>query len=111
MAILKTADGVVHNLGEETVTVGRGASNAIPLADSACSSKHAQLVHDEGGWRIEDRGSLNGTFVNGERVPTARLGPGDRIQLGATELIFETDAVPASAAPALGAPSGGSGYA
>jgi adenylate cyclase len=109
MAILKTAEGVVHNLGEETVTVGRGATNSIPLADSACSSKHAQLVPDENGWRIEDRGSLNGTFVNGQRVPTARLGPGDRIQLGATELIFETDS--AAAEPAGGAQSGGSGYA
>src|SRR5438045_4762841 len=82
MAILKTSTGVVHRLNGETVTIGRGASNAIPLADSACSSRHAQFVADETGWRIEDRGSLNGTFVNGQRVQSARLGHGDQVQVG-----------------------------
>src|SRR6202163_4858271 len=109
MAILKTPTGVVHRLNGDTVTIGRGASNAIPLADSACSSRHAQFVADETGWRIEDRGSLNGTFVNSQRIQSARLGQGDHIQVGATELIFELDAASAPA-PAEAALSGGSGY-
>ena len=109
MAILKTPTGVVHRLNGETVTIGRGASNAIPLADSACSSRHAQFVEDETGWRIEDRGSLNGTFVNDQRVQTARLGHGDRVQVGATELVFELDGA-STPAPAAAALSGGSGY-
>src|ERR1700680_4663877 len=109
MAILKTPTGVVHRLNGDTVTIGRGASNAIPLADSACSSRHAQFVEDETGWRIEDRGSLNGTFVNDQRVQSGRLGDGDGFQVGATELVFELAAAspPAPAAAALG---GGSGY-
>lgn len=109
MAILKTSNGLVHRLSGDTVTIGRGESNAIPLADSACSSRHAQFVLDGSGWRIEDRGSLNGTFVNSQRVQTARLGHGDRIQVGATELIFEPD--PATEPPpADAAVSGGQGY-
>jgi adenylate cyclase len=109
MAILKTPTGVVHRLNGDTVTIGRGASNAIPLADSACSSRHAQFVEDETGWRIEDRGSLNGTFVNDQRVQSARLGHGDRVQVGATELVFELDGA-STPAPAAAALSGGSGY-
>jgi adenylate cyclase len=109
MAILKTPTGVVHRLNGETVTIGRGAANAIPLADSACSSRHAQFVEDETGWRVEDRGSLNGTFVNDQRVQSARLGHGDRIQVGATELVFELDGA-STAAPAAAALGGGSGY-
>src|SRR5712671_5757092 len=109
MPILKSAAGVIHRLSGETVTIGRGATNAIPLADSACSSRHAQFVEDETGWRIEDRGSLNGTFVNDQRVQTARLGHGDRVQVGATELVFELDGA-STPAPAAAALSGGSGY-
>ena len=109
MAILKTPTGVVHRLNGDTVTIGRGAANAIPLADSACSSRHAQFVEDETGWRVEDRGSLNGTFVNDQRVQTARLGHGDRVQVGATELVFEFDGG-STPAPADAALSGGSGY-
>ena len=112
MPILKSAAGVIHRLSGETVTIGRGATNAIPLADSACSSRHAQFVSDAAGWRLEDRGSLNGTFVNGQRIQSVQLSHGDHIQVGATELTFEADGAPATAAttPAAAALSGGSGF-
>ena len=92
MAVLKIvgASDVSHHLAGEVVTIGRGAANAIALSDSACSSRHAQFLPDGAGWRIEDRGSLNGTYVNGERTQSARLANGDRIQLGSTELIYES---------------------
>src|SRR3954451_8687850 len=106
MATLKTSTGVIHRLNGETVTIGRGASNAIPLADSACSSRHAQFVHDESGWRVEDRGSLNATFLNGQRIQAARLNHGDQVQVGATEMMFESDTT-VSTAPAEAALSGG----
>ncbi len=93
MAFLRIigSDSAPRPLTGDTVTIGRGATNDIVLSDSACSSRHAQLVCDGEGWRIEDRGSLNKTFVNGQEVPSARLKFGDRIRLGSTELVFESE--------------------
>ena len=92
MALLRIHEGGavrVRELDGTTVTLGRTNANSIVVNDSAASSRHAQVVHDEAGWRIEDRGSLNGTFVNGLRTQTAPLTHGDRIQIGATEIAFE----------------------
>ena len=84
------ADGThVHPLDEETVTIGRGPGNKIILKDLASSSRHAQVLKDGAGWRLEDRGSLNGTFINGHQVQKKQLVPGDRIQIGSTEIVFE----------------------
>jgi adenylate cyclase len=90
LQILAGAGSTTHELEDtETVTIGRGPSNRIALADLAASSRHSQLVKDSLGWRIEDRGSRNGTFVNGEQIQSAHLRHGDQIQVGATEILFE----------------------
>ena len=52
------------------------------------SRKHAVLTKDGERWEIEDQGSLNGTFVNRERVETADLASGDEIQIGKYRLTF-----------------------
>ncbi len=119
MAVLKSIGDLypsVPLLGD-TITIGRGGTNSIPLADNACSSRHAQFIHDAQGWSIQDRGSLNGTFVNGQRIQPAqsvRLIQRDRILLGATEFSFELETAPAAApvvpAAARQAP-GGANYA
>ena len=89
------ADGThVHPLDDETVTIGRGPGNKIILKDLASSSRHAQVVKDTAGWRLEDRGSLNGTFVNGAQVQKKPLVTGDRIQIGSTEIVFELSQAP-----------------
>jgi len=103
MAVLKSIgeSPTVFPLQGETVTIGRGGANAIPLADNACSSRHAQFVRDPQGWCIQDRGSLNGTFVNGKPIPpgeSIRLQRGDKILLGANELEFDPETA------AVGAP-------
>ena len=91
MALLRTSDGVIHRLSGDSVSIGRDPANDIALHDGACSARHAQFVSDGAGWRVDDRGSRNGTFVNGERVQTARLNQGDRIQVGATEMTFDIE--------------------
>ena len=89
------ADGIhVHPLDDETVTIGRGPGNKIVLKDLASSSRHAQVVKDGAGWRLEDRGSLNGTFVNGTQVQKKPLVAGDRVQIGSTEIVFELSQAP-----------------
>jgi FHA domain len=54
-------------------TVGRAADNAIPLEDKRVSRHHARFYLDQGHWWVEDLGSSNGTFVDGEPVQRRRL--------------------------------------
>ena len=71
------------------ITIGRGSGNIVELDDALASRFHAlvQKIKDE--YFIEDTGSTNGTFVNGQRVPSRkymRLSPGDVIVIGRTRL-------------------------
>ena len=70
---------------ERAVTLGRGADNAITLADAGVSSRHAQLQWQSGALHLTDLGSTNGTFVNGEKLAphvARRLKVGDRLRFG-----------------------------
>lgn len=70
------------------VTLGRSDENSLPLADRFVSSRHALICLRDGRRMLMDRGSTNGTFVNGERVEAeVELKSGDRIALGNT--VFE----------------------
>jgi pSer/pThr/pTyr-binding forkhead associated (FHA) protein len=76
--------GRMVTLGE-AVIVGRGQDAGLVLADDLVSRRHAQITPSGSGAVVEDLGSRNGTFVNGEGIhgPT-RLEPGDQLQLGVT---------------------------
>src|SRR4051812_7590914 len=65
--------------GDRT-TIGRSPECGVFLDDVTVSRKHAELVRRDDRWRIEDGGSLNGTFVNRKRVEAAELEDGDEIQ-------------------------------
>jgi VWFA-related protein len=70
-------------------TIGRGPANSLDLRDPEISKNHALIIQDpKGHFAIEDRGSHNGTFVNGNRVERGSLQNGDRIRLGSTEMVF-----------------------
>lgn len=73
------------------LTIGRGPENDISLASKTVSRQHALLRFREGRWFVEDRGSANGTFVNGTRIPFGAPHPlrhADKIELGSESLIF-----------------------
>src|SRR5436190_1570428 len=76
-----------HPQGERT-TIGRSPDCGIFLDDVTVSRKHAVLAESDGAFRIEDQGSLNGTFVNRKRVDAADLSDGDEIQIGKYRLTF-----------------------
>jgi hypothetical protein len=82
-----------HSVGIDSapITMGRGAQNDVALdRDEFASATHARFVPQRDGVWIEDVGSTNGTFVNGERLPSPRrLIPGDVVRVGETELRFE----------------------
>ena len=70
------------------VTIGRSPECAIFLDDVTVSRKHAVCTQEGDRWHLEDQGSLNGTFVNRERVETAELTDGDELQIGKYRLTF-----------------------
>jgi hypothetical protein len=73
--------------GERT-SIGRSPDCDIFLDDVTVSRKHAVMVADGGKFRIEDQGSLNGTFVNRKRIESAELENGDEVQVGKYRLTF-----------------------
>ena len=75
-------------LEDKPTTIGRSPECAIFLDDVTVSRKHAVFSQDGDHWRLEDQGSLNGTFVNRERVETAELSDGDELQIGKYRLTF-----------------------
>jgi two-component system NtrC family sensor kinase len=81
--------GARFQVGDDPVGLGRGARNEIRLLDTEVSRQHAQISRDAtGGCVIADRGSSNGTCVNGVPVKQVRLADGDRIQIGRSVLQF-----------------------
>lgn len=82
-------NGTAYPLVESEYLVGRHRDNGIQLTDLGVSGFHARIYRGPDGYTIEDLKSRNGTFVNGARVFHAALQHGDRVHVGATDLLFE----------------------
>jgi pSer/pThr/pTyr-binding forkhead associated (FHA) protein len=68
--------------------IGRHPDSDIFLDDVTVSRKHAEIRRGDDGFGLHDVGSLNGTYVNRERVEEAPLASGDEIQVGKFKLVF-----------------------
>jgi hypothetical protein len=75
-------------IGDEPITFGRGESDIV-IADRSVSRLHAEIRQEADGYVIADRGSSNGTWVNGSAVTTHRLQPGDEIMIAGQRFKFE----------------------
>src|SRR4051812_6945724 len=100
MVIQGIDEGRQFDLSGPVLGIGRDAANAVHLHDTETSRRHAELrlTLDGGGYRVYDRGSANGVFVNGEAVKDAVLRSGDQVQIGQTVLVYSLnrgDAPPA----------------
>lgn len=71
-----------------SVVVGREASNGLRLADPQASRKHFRVEAKLDEYVLQDLGSSNGTFVNGARVTSCKLAPGDKIAVGESLVYF-----------------------
>lgn len=83
--------GARHPLSGRATTIGREMSNDITLTDEQVSRQHAKIISMKGSFFIQDLGSSNGTYVNGEKEEEAILETGDVLLLGQTELVFRKE--------------------
>ena len=85
--------GVTFPLEGDQLIIGRDSSNGVAINDAEISRKHSRLSFQGGKYVLEDLGSTNGTFVNGQRLAgPVVLKPGDVVSLG-EQIVLMYDAI------------------
>ena len=79
-------------LDQDVTTAGRHPDSDIFLDDVTVSRRHVEFRRDGVGFAVYDVGSLNGTYVNRERIDSAALSGGDEVQIGKFRLVYLTAA-------------------
>ena len=91
--ILVSGDGAKEHVLSAFNTLGRHPDNTVQLLDRIVSKEHCRITRGPAGkYVLRETGSLNGSFVNGERVSEHTLTTGDELSFGNTVLRFEDDA-------------------
>jgi pSer/pThr/pTyr-binding forkhead associated (FHA) protein len=85
---LELGDGALLPLPDRVTRLGRSMSAEVEIDDRSVSRRHALIVLRDGQAVLLDDGSLNGTYLNGERVDHAVLADGDEIALGAARVRY-----------------------
>ncbi len=92
----------IFELNKDIISIGRDVTNEITINDPEVSRHHCRLTRGPSGYTLEDLGSTNGTFVNGQRLTGARpLSPNDLVGLGETvTMAYDVGSGVGSGAPA-----------
>lgn len=89
LVVTRGADaGMRYLLHKDIVTVGRSNDSDVFLDDVTVSRNHAEFLHGSSGWMLRDKGSLNGSYINGDRMDEVRLSNGDKVQIGKYTFLF-----------------------
>jgi pSer/pThr/pTyr-binding forkhead associated (FHA) protein len=75
-------------IGGDRMAIGRAPSADVFLDDITVSREHAVLDRRDDGLHLSDAGSLNGTYVNRQRIESVRLADGDEVQIGKYRLTY-----------------------
>ena len=75
-------------IDKDVTSAGRHPESDIFLDDVTVSRRHAEVRRKDGRFEIHDQGSLNGSYVNRDRVESTQLANGDEIQIGKFKLVF-----------------------
>ena len=89
-------EDVIVELTRPDVVVGRHSQAEVRLADPDVSRRHCRLVFTDGLWRVQDLSSLNGVWLNEQRIADGALYAGDRLRLGGHVLVVDQAAAPAA---------------
>lgn len=81
-------EGSTFVLNEHRTTIGRHPDSDLFLDDITVSRRHAEVTRENEGFVVRDTDSLNGTYVNRERVEQAPLADGDELQIGRFKLVL-----------------------
>ncbi len=81
--------GQSFSLQDAEVFIGRHGQCELVLQDPEVSRRHLKIAPGENGWWLDDLGSTNGSFVNGQRITHLKAVPGDRIQIGQSILVIQ----------------------
>ena len=80
--------GEQFRIDRDVMTIGRAPQSDVFLDDITVSREHARLERTPNGVVLTDQGSLNGTYVNRERIESTRLSDGDELQVGKYRLAY-----------------------
>ena len=83
--------GKSFELVDDVYTIGRTEDNDICIPDGTLSSKHAEIIKTGDMFRVIDKGSTNGTRINGERITESNLRSSDILQVGGIEILFDSE--------------------
>ena len=83
-----TLEGRAHPITSRSVVIGRSRECDLRVVDGNASRRHAEVVQEGAAYLVVDLGSTNGTELNGRRIKREKLTDGDRITIGATDLVF-----------------------
>jgi pSer/pThr/pTyr-binding forkhead associated (FHA) protein len=75
-------------LDQDVISAGRHPDSEIFLDDVTVSRRHAEFHRQGDSFTVSDVGSLNGTYVNRDRIDRVRLNDGDEVQIGKFRLVF-----------------------
>jgi ABC transport system ATP-binding/permease protein len=76
------APTAIHAIDQVVITIGRAPENNVVLNDLLVSRRHAVLRRSDNRWELVDSNSANGTYVNGNRIASAVIGPDDVVGIG-----------------------------
>jgi eukaryotic-like serine/threonine-protein kinase len=101
--VLKYNDKVIKeiSLTDAVVTIGRKTDNDLVIDNLAVSSRHARIAKLDDDFVIQDTGSTNGIFINGEKIAQHILKYGDQILIGKHCILFQDNAVAPATAPVV----------
>jgi hypothetical protein len=89
LRLLLQPGGLCLEMNRPDMLLGRHSEADVRLALPDVSRRHCRFVFEDGGWQVADLNSLNGTFVNDERLDVANLRHGDRIRIASLTFVID----------------------